>query len=216
MFWFLVIMMGILDLLNYRRKEMRNHNIYTLRSHLTRLAFIVLLSFIVLFPSARLQGQDLLIVDTTITTTSTLLAADDIIIGPDVTFRSSGIVNLKAADQISFLPTFYVIKGGQLNFYTDAVTRLDNPDNSELPQSFSLDQNYPNPFNPRTRIRYQIPSGTDVELAIFNLLGQKVTSLVNEHHPPGKYQVDWDAENMAAGIYYIRINGDNIYRIAIQ
>jgi hypothetical protein len=182
-----------------------NQYIYYLRDYLSYLVLKVCICLLVLIPITHLQGQDLFIDDTTITTSTTFLAADDIILGPDVTIQNNGIVNLKAADQISFLPTFHVIRGGQLYLYTGAVTRLDDSPNLNIPLSFSLDQNYPNPFNPRTRIRYQIPSGSDVELAIFNLLGQQVASLVNEHQPPGEYQVDWDAKRLAAGIYYYRL-----------
>jgi len=192
---------------------MRNHKIYIARSHFSDLAFIVLIIFLVLIASARLQGQDLLIVDTTITSTTTFLAADDIIIGPDVTVRNSGIVNLKAADKISFIPTFHVIKGGNIYFYTDAVTRLNDHGNPDIPLTFSLEQNYPNPFNPRTRIHYQIPNSSDVELAIFNLLGQKVANLVNEHQSPGRYVTDWNANNLAAGIYYYRLKAGTFMQV---
>ncbi len=62
-------------------------------------------------------------------------------------------------------------------------------------------------------IRYQIPSGSDVELTIFNLLGQKVAILVNKEQPPGKYQVDWDASRWAVGIYYYRIKAGTYQQV---
>ena len=74
-----------------------------------------------------------------------------------------------------------------------------------IPKTFSLSQNYPNPFNPHTVISYQLPVISEVNLSIYNLLGQKVTTLVNETQQVGSYQVEWDANEMASGIYYYRI-----------
>jgi hypothetical protein len=80
--------------------------------------------------------------------------------------------------------------------------------NKSLPTKFALKQNYPNPFNPITNIEYQIPYSELVELSIYNLLGQKVTTLVNNIQTAGRYQVQWDASGFASGIY--------IYRLKVQ
>ncbi len=80
---------------------------------------------------------------------------------------------------------------------------------AQLPQGFSLSQNYPNPFNATTLIRYAVPavSGqqSTVSLKIYNILGQKVATLVNEKQPPGYRAVSWDAGDMASGIYFYRL-----------
>ena len=76
---------------------------------------------------------------------------------------------------------------------------------SGIPLFYALDNNYPNPFNPSTTIGYQLPFVSDVELSIYNVLGQKVATLVSKQHPVGYYQVDWDAADFASGIYYYRI-----------
>jgi len=73
-------------------------------------------------------------------------------------------------------------------------------------KSFRLQQNYPNPFNPRTMINYQLPMTNEVELSIYNLLGQKVVTLVSEKQKAGYHQVEWDAGQMASGVYYYLIN----------
>jgi hypothetical protein len=78
-----------------------------------------------------------------------------------------------------------------------------------LPTRFDLKQNYPNPFNPSTTICYTIGtnqhSPVPVNLAIFNILGQKVATLVSESKRPGNYSITWDASQMASGLYFYRI-----------
>jgi hypothetical protein len=71
----------------------------------------------------------------------------------------------------------------------------------EIPTKFALSQNYPNPFNPVTSIEYQVPSISDVELSIYNILGQKMATLVNKKQPAGSYQIEWDASSYSSGIY---------------
>lgn len=79
-----------------------------------------------------------------------------------------------------------------------------------LPTHFAIDQNYPNPFNPVTTIRYQIPKATHVKLEIYNLMGQKIKTLVNSNQQVNYYSVTWDGLNnqgvkVASGIYLYRI-----------
>jgi hypothetical protein len=78
------------------------------------------------------------------------------------------------------------------------------------PTSYRLFQNYPNPFNPRTTIAYQVPQASQVSLVIYNLLGQRVRTLVKTTQPSGCYQVDWDGRDewgrsVASGIYFFRL-----------
>jgi CubicO group peptidase (beta-lactamase class C family) len=76
-------------------------------------------------------------------------------------------------------------------------------------QSFKLSQNYPNPFNPTTMISYQLPRISDVGMSIYNLLGQKIATLVNETQQAGFHHVEWDASGLANGVYYYRIEAGN-------
>ncbi len=71
-----------------------------------------------------------------------------------------------------------------------------------VPRAFALFQNYPNPFNPSTEIRYDVPSETRVVLNVYDLLGRKVTALVDEMKDPGSFTARWDASSMPSGIYY--------------
>jgi M6 family metalloprotease-like protein len=88
----------------------------------------------------------------------------------------------------------------------------DEPGGLMLPEKFSLEQNYPNPFNPSTMILYSIAPGDPVltNLAIFNVLGQKVATLVDEVQSPGTYSVTWEGRDdsgakVASGVYFYRL-----------
>jgi len=85
----------------------------------------------------------------------------------------------------------------------------DEPEVSYIPREFKLFQNYPNPFNPITAIGYRLLAVSDVELGIYNMLGQKVAVLVSERQSAGIYQVQWDASGYASGVYLYRIITDN-------
>jgi hypothetical protein len=76
---------------------------------------------------------------------------------------------------------------------------------SRVPMKYTLAQNHPNPFNPKTIISYQLAGGSDVELSVYNLLGQKVATVVKQKQASGVYQVEWDASLYASGIYYYKI-----------
>lgn len=74
---------------------------------------------------------------------------------------------------------------------------------------FSLNQNYPNPFNPTTQIRFSIPSANVVTLKVFNLLGEEVKTLINESMNVGSYEINFNASNLASGLYlYTLTAGD--------
>ena len=83
---------------------------------------------------------------------------------------------------------------------------------SALPQGFALGQNYPNPFNPSTVIPYQLPTTTHVRLEVFNLLGQRLATLVDGERPAGAHMTQWDGTDAAgravgAGVYIYRLIG---------
>ncbi len=74
-----------------------------------------------------------------------------------------------------------------------------------LPSDFNLFQNYPNPFNPSTLIRYQIPSQSFISIKVYDALGTLIKELVNEDKPAGSYELEFNAEKLASGIYFYRI-----------
>ncbi len=78
------------------------------------------------------------------------------------------------------------------------------------PAAFELANNYPNPFNPTTTIRYALPLSSDVELTVYNMVGQAVRTLVSEHQSAGRYSVEWDATNdsghrLSSGLYFYHL-----------
>ena len=83
------------------------------------------------------------------------------------------------------------------------------------PQGFALGQNYPNPFNPSTVIPYHLPTAMPVQLAVFNLLGQRVATLVAGERAAGAHTAHWDGTNAAgqavgAGMYLYRLSGEGV------
>src|ERR1035437_3811964 len=77
------------------------------------------------------------------------------------------------------------------------------------PDKFVLSQNYPNPFNPTTTINYSIPKAGNVKLTIYNVIGSKVATIVNEYKQAGNYSVQFNAGNRASGIYLYRLESGN-------
>jgi len=82
-----------------------------------------------------------------------------------------------------------------------------------IPEIYAMYQNYPNPFNSVTVISYQLPAATSVDLSIYNVLGQKVITLVSDTQSAGKYEVRWDATDVAGGIYLYQIKAGNFQQV---
>ncbi len=79
-----------------------------------------------------------------------------------------------------------------------------------LPLHFALMQNYPNPFNPSTTIRFDISHSSFVTLKVYDVIGREVAALLNKNEKPGSYQINWNADGFASGVYFYRIQaGDS-------
>jgi len=97
-------------------------------------------------------------------------------------------------------------------FIDTILTSIRNPGTSQF--DFSLYQNYPNPFNPNTVISYQLPTGDQVDLIIYDLLGQQIRRLVKEIQPAGYYEIQWNGtddlgKGVASGIYIYQLKVGN-------
>jgi hypothetical protein len=102
----------------------------------------------------------------------------------------------------------YLFWSDTFTVFLDSIVSSIEKLESKFPTKYALDKNFPNPFNPTTTIGYQLPYTSDVELSIYNLLGQKVATLVSERQQVGHYQVDWNAGGFASGVYYYILRTD--------
>jgi len=75
--------------------------------------------------------------------------------------------------------------------------------------NYFLGQNYPNPFNPSTKIKYSVPQLSQVQISIFDVLGNKIETLVNEEKPMGTYEIIWNAVNLPSGVYFYKLQTAN-------
>ena len=100
-------------------------------------------------------------------------------------------------------------KSGNVSAKSEAVeitiTSVSNEFDLSVPKGFTLLQNYPNPFNPSSTIKFGIPEGAIVKLEVYNMLGQKVKTLVDERKSAGFHTVTFDATNLTSGMYIYRI-----------
>ena len=78
-------------------------------------------------------------------------------------------------------------------------------DQNVLPTKFVLEQNYPNPFNPSTTIKYSIPELSQVQIKIFDVLGNEIKTLVNAEKPSGEYEVEFDGSFLVSGVYFYKL-----------
>ena len=91
----------------------------------------------------------------------------------------------------------------------DGSTWINEKNNITYPQEYKLSQNFPNPFNPKTVISYQLAATSKVDLSIYNLIGQKVATLISRKQPAGGYKIEWDASAFVSGVYLYRLETDN-------
>jgi CotH kinase protein/Lamin Tail Domain/Secretion system C-terminal sorting domain/Fn3 associated/Chitobiase/beta-hexosaminidase C-terminal domain len=96
---------------------------------------------------------------------------------------------------------------------TDDLVSDIQLENNELPLAFSLDQNYPNPFNPMTSINYSIPVEGKVELKIFDILGNEIITLVDDHQKSGNYLIQFNGSSLSSGIYFYRLKNSGFEKV---
>jgi len=129
-------------------------------------------------------------------------------------------VTLKPGEQIELTYRAEPLPENRMRFLMveakGSYTRYREGDNYSdylIPADFQFDQNYPNPFNPTTTFSFSLPYPTDVKLEIYNVLGRKVTTLLDKALAAGRHTVDWDGRDgdgspVASGVYFARLNAD--------
>lgn len=122
---------------------------------------------------------------------------------------NAAVIIARSSDRLASL--------AMLRQYTDTVRSAfaDNfvtavADNARQPEDYRLEQNYPNPFNPSTTITFRIPERSTVRLSIYNILGQKISEIVNETKDIGSYEQSFNALQLASGIYFYRIEATSV------
>ncbi len=106
------------------------------------------------------------------------------------------------------------LKAGEDIVISDASVMKLMVSGELIPAQYSLEQNYPNPFNPSTVIEFSLPEDvSNVKLSIYNALGEKVAELVNTSLTAGKYQYQWNASNVATGMYIYELRTDKFVSV---
>lgn len=116
---------------------------------------------------------------------------------------------LDAFDEYYTLKAAYINKA---NYGDTTLVGVNENYNSKIPKIISLLQNYPNPFNPVTIIQYTIPAGKGffhrIQITVYDVLGREIKTIVDQSQKPGTYKVEFDASNLASGIYYYQLKTD--------
>ena len=92
---------------------------------------------------------------------------------------------------------------------SDIMTSLSD----EIPDDYQLYHAYPNPFNAVTTIKYELPAGSRVELAIYDIRGREVITLFNGKQSAGQYTVQWNADDFASGVYFYKLQTENYVQV---
>jgi len=120
----------------------------------------------------------------------------------------------RKAKNEEFIPFVRILEGETvLGSSPYTIIELADRGDNNLPEMLYLSANYPNPFNPETKIDFSIPIAGRTNLSIFNIIGQKVVTLVDRHYEPGNYSIEWDGNNamgekVTSGIYFYRLITD--------
>jgi hypothetical protein len=129
-----------------------------------------------------------------------------------VTIKVDGI-NISLEDAVTGSKIQSSLNGSSFVIDNKSISVLKVQSENAVPMEYALEQNYPNPFNPTTTIKFSLPEVASVKLTIYNALGQKVAEVVNSTLEAGSYSFNWDASNVASGLYFYELNTNNFSSI---
>ncbi len=183
------------------------------QSYLNTSVLFILILAAINFP-VQTNAQDLELSDMTVSTNEAFTAENDIIAGPNFVIANTGVATFKAGNSIVLKPGFIVIENGQFFGLTGVASSINQDLDTDLPLEFRMFQNYPNPFNPSTTIKYSLAKTARVKIAIFDITGQHIITLLDEEQPPGWNNIRWDGKNqfgneVVSGMYFYRITAEN-------
>jgi hypothetical protein len=170
---------------------------------------IILLLLVFPFSEFNPQTPNLILTDTTITTTATFIHPVSITAGPNFIVANTGNATFITGGNIYLRTGVSVALGGRFSTVVDTnLVGVEIINGDERPDQFSLYQNYPNPFNPVTTFTFDVPYSSEIELAVFDVLGNVVTVLVNDYLAAGNYQVHWTAD-LPSGVYFYQLKAES-------
>ena len=132
----------------------------------------------------------------------------------DTAWQAAGFVHGNDYSNAHHYYTFTETPSGNSNTIAYRLKQIDNDGNfkyshtvtvNAVSGTFAIQQNFPNPFNPVTTINFEIPADSRVTLRIYNILGKKIATLLDDYKQTGRYSIPFDASNFASGVYFYRL-----------
>lgn len=184
---------------------------YAKQRNLIRTMLIGLLFIGAFHSDFMAQPNELNLQNVTIVSTKSYTAVNTITAENEFVVGNGGEVTMGAPD-VYFFPTVKVASGGELYVINQTIALSNDPllNNLEL----AVEQNYPNPFAEQTNISYRLGKAGEVEIAVFDLLGSKISTLLSGFQFPGEHEVLWDGRDeqgnrLSAGMYIYRFETPN-------
>lgn len=163
------------------------------------------------------NGYDFITIYDGLDTTATVLGKEKYT-GKDIDETFTATNSAGAITVMFYSDEMIAMSGWEAVINTNNYTGIDNRLVNQIPEVFDLQQNYPNPFNPSTTIKYDLPEDAFVTIEIFNIIGQKVTTLINkEEKKAGVHSIVWKGRNsgggsVSSGIYFYRISANKFVK----
>lgn len=153
---------------------------------------------------------------------------------PDTIYNHPGIIGKRwaSASGLSDIQLYTIANGGHqwpkvdslgisatevfwdfLSSYDNSITEIKGPGKNPLPRNFKLYPNYPNPFNPVTRIQFVLPNAADVEIRVYNVLGQEKAVLLDARQSAGMHTVEFDGRSFDSGVYFYEIHAGSFQQV---